>query len=137
MTTIFEKIIAREIPGDIVYEDSSVIAFLDINPVNPGHTLVVPKQTFENIFDGDADTLAHMMRIGQKIGVALKETGLADGVNLIMSNGTEANQEVFHAHLHVVPRLKNDGDHFKATHKKYAAGEALLVASRIVTGLKI
>lgn len=108
MTTIFSKIIDREIPAEIVYEDETVLAFLDVNPVNHGHTLVIPKKPFVNAFDGDGDTLAHMMRIGQKIAIALKESGLAEGVNFIMNNGEEAGQEVFHSHLHVVPRLKDD-----------------------------
>jgi histidine triad (HIT) family protein len=135
-TSIFTKIINREIPADIVYEDETVIAFLDINPVNLGHSLVVPKKPFQNIFDGDSEALAHMMKVGQKIGLALKASGLADGVNLIMSNGTEANQEVFHAHLHVVPRLKGDGEQFKATHKKYLEGKSRAIATKIVDQLQ-
>jgi len=108
METIFSKIISREIPADIVYEDELVLAFLDIKPINYGHTLVIPKKAFTNIFDGDAETVAHMMKIGHKIGLALKNGGLATGVNLIMNNGESAGQEVWHSHLHVVPRLDND-----------------------------
>ena len=66
MSTIFTKIINREIPADIVYEDELVLAFLDINPVNKGHTLVVPKVAFENIFDADIPTLGHMMAVAKK-----------------------------------------------------------------------
>jgi histidine triad (HIT) family protein len=116
MDTIFSKIISREIPADIVYEDEVVLAFLDIMPINHGHTLVIPKQAFTNIFDGDPDTLAHMMKVGQKIGLALKDAGLATGVNLIMNNGETAGQEVWHSHLHVVPRLENDDSFSKPKH---------------------
>lgn len=116
METIFSKIIAREIPADIVYEDEVVLAFLDIAPVNYGHTLVIPKQPCVNAFDAKPETLAHMMKVGQKIAQALKSAGLADGVNLIMNNGAEAGQEVFHAHLHVVPRLAGDDAYQKPQH---------------------
>ena len=70
MENIFLKIINREIPAYIIYEDDLVIAFLDIVPVNKGHTLVVPKKHFVNILDGDSDILAHMMKIVQKIARA-------------------------------------------------------------------
>jgi len=116
METIFSKIIAREIPADIVYEDEVVLAFLDITPVNYGHTLVIPKEPCVNAFDAIPETLAHMMRVGQKIAQALKAAGLAEGVNLIMNNGAEAGQEVFHAHLHVVPRLTGDHSFQKPQH---------------------
>jgi histidine triad (HIT) family protein len=108
MDSIFTKIIRREIPAEIIYEDEHVLAFLDINPVNHGHTLVVPKKPFENIFDGTPDILGHMMKVGQKISVALRESKLADGVNIIMNNGKAAQQEVWHAHLHIIPRKEND-----------------------------
>jgi len=116
METIFSKIIAREIPADIVYEDDVVLAFLDISPINYGHTLVIPKEPYINAFDAKPETLAHMMKIGQKIAQALKAAGLADGVNLIMNNGAEAGQEVFHAHLHVIPRHEGDHSYQKPNH---------------------
>ncbi len=114
--TIFSKIIAREIPANIVYEDDLVLAFLDITPVNHGHTLVIPKKPFVDIFDGDTETLAQMMRVAQKISLALKQCGLAEGVNLIMNNGEAAGQEVFHSHLHVVPRITGDEVFLKPKH---------------------
>src|SRR3989344_4723281 len=113
METIFSKIIAREIPADIVYEDELVLAFLDITPVNYGHTLVVPKEHYINAIDAAPETLAHMMKVAQKIAQALKKSGLADGVNLVMNNETAAGQEVFHAHLHVIPRLVDDNTYQK------------------------
>lgn len=121
MDTLFAKIIDREIPAEIVYEDEMVLAFLDIHPVNHGHTLIVPKKQFENVFDADPETLGHMMKVGQKIALALKTAGLADGVNLIMNNGAEASQEVWHAHLHVIPRKA--GDQSLATPKHTALEE--------------
>jgi histidine triad (HIT) family protein len=131
MTTIFEKIIAREIPADIVYEDDVVIAFLDIKPVHAGHTLVVPKTPFADIFTGDPEILGHMMRVATIIGRRLKERLGADGVNLIMNNGAAAGQEVFHAHLHVVPRYENDHSFSHPTHDPVTAEELAAVAEKL------
>ncbi len=116
METIFTKIINREIPAHIVYEDELVLAFLDISPVNHGHTLIIPKEPFVNIFDADPEIFAHMHKVGQKIANALKATGLADGVNLVTNNGEAAGQEVFHSHLHVIPRHSGDKAFQKPTH---------------------
>jgi histidine triad (HIT) family protein len=107
--TIFEKIIDREIPAQIVYEDASVIAFLDAHPVNHGHTLVIPKTKFVNIFDADESVLGHMVQVAGKIGRALKEVTGCDGINLVMNNESAAGQVVFHAHMHVIPRFEGDG----------------------------
>ena len=106
--TIFSKIITREIPAHIVYEDDVVMAFLDIRPIHPGHTLIIPKQPFTNVFDGDEATLAHMMVVAKKIALAQKKALNVDGVNITMNNEAAAGQEVFHAHLHVIPRYTND-----------------------------
>jgi histidine triad (HIT) family protein len=106
--SVFTKIINREIPATIIFEDDIVIAFFTIEPINYGHTLVVPKSPFVNIFDGDDATLGHMMQVAARIGRALVDTTIATGINIIMNNGVDASQEVFHAHLHVVPRIKND-----------------------------
>ncbi len=108
MSTIFSKIISREIPAEIIYEDDLTLVFLDIKPVNPGHALVIPKQAFENIFDGDPETLGYMMQVAQRVGQAMMRAGLAEGVNLIMNNGIAAGQEVWHAHIHVIPRRDMD-----------------------------
>jgi histidine triad (HIT) family protein len=136
MDTIFSKIISRETPADIVYEDDLVMAFLDIMPINHGHTLVIPKIAFTNMFDGDPDTLAHMMKVGQKIGLALKEAGLATGVNLIMNNGEAAGQEVWHSHLHVVPRLENDYSFSKPKHVTVTKEDFLKTKNQLAAVLK-
>ena len=92
MDDLFLKIIAGDIPSARIYEDQYVVAFLDINPNNKGHALVVPRQKFQNIFDGNADTLAHMMKVAQKIAVAQKEVLGCDGVNILMNNEAAAGQ---------------------------------------------
>lgn len=123
MDTLFAKIITREIPAHIVYEDELVLAFLDINPINLGHTLVVPKKQFINIFDGDSQTLVHMMVVGQKVAQALVSLKLAEGVNIVMNNGAEASQEVWHAHLHVIPRKAGDHSFSSPTHVALQSGD--------------
>ena len=131
MDSIFTKIINREIPAEIIYEDKVVLAFLDINPVNHGHALVIPKIPFVNVFDGDAEVLAHMMKVGQKIALAQKTAGLADGVNFVINNGDAAGQEVFHSHLHIIPRKVGDEafqkpKHTATTPEQLAATKALI-----------
>lgn len=135
MNDIFEKIVAREIPAEIVYEDETVIAFLSIQPINHGHTLVVPKKKFVNIFDGDPAVLGHMVQVGQKIAHVLKSNLHADGVNILMNSEAAAGQEVFHAHLHVIPRFENDGAYQSAKHTPYEGNTMRETATTIKTAL--
>ncbi|MCS7063999.1 MAG: HIT family protein [Methylacidiphilales bacterium] len=110
MSSIFTRIIQREIPAAIVYEDDLVIAFLDIAPIHPGHTLVVPKQEVASLTDLPPDTGAHLFRIAQKIANAIRSSSLpCDGINLWLNDGAAAGQEIFHLHLHVIPRIAGDG----------------------------
>lgn len=135
METIFSKIINREIPADIIYEDDLVIAFLDIVPVNKGHTLVVPKKHFVNILDGDPDTLAHMMKVAQKIAKILVSELKADGINLVMNNSEAGGQEVFHSHLHVVPRHLNDNAYQKPSHVECSKEEFAEIKKKLVNAV--
>jgi histidine triad (HIT) family protein len=105
---IFCKIINGEIPSKKVYEDNDTLAFLDINPANPGHVLVVPKKHFENIFDIDEATLGKMMHVVKNIAKNLKEKLNPDGINIMQNNGKHAGQLVNHIHLHIIPRFNND-----------------------------
>lgn len=134
--TVFSKIINHEIPAEIIYEDEHTLVFLDINPVNRGHALVIPKAPFVNIFDGDPEVLAQMMRVAQQVSVTVKEAVNADGVNLIMNNGADAGQEVFHAHLHVIPRFKDDKSFSTPNHVTYAEGEATALATQLRSALE-
>jgi len=135
MDNIFEKIISGELPAYIIYEDELVIAFLDINPVNKGHTLVVPKKKFINILDGDPDTLAHMMKVAQKIAQALIKDENVNGVKLIMNNGEAAEQDVWHSHLHVVPRMTNDNAYKNPSHITCTEEEFIKTKERLVGAL--
>ena len=131
MGDIFEKIITREIPASIIYEDDVVIAFLDIKPINKGHALIVPKKKFRNIFDGDSEVLGHMMQVAQKVAIALQKVTGAKGINVAMNNEDAAGQDVFHAHLHVIPRFKRGEAFQPAQHVTYEDGEMDTLAETI------
>lgn len=135
MNTIFIKIINREVPADIIYEDDLVISFLDISPIRKGHALVVPKRVFENILDGDEESLGHMMVVAQKVARALMTTLGAKGVNLHMNNGREAGQDVPHAHIHIIPRMKRGETYKVPDHDEYVPGESAALAEKIKTVL--
>ena len=102
--TIFAKIIRREVPAHIVYEDDETIAFLDAKPNTPGHTLVVPKKWAENIFDIDEASFAAVMRTVRKIAPAVRDAVGAQGVHINSNHGVAAGQVVFHLHIHIIPR---------------------------------
>jgi len=129
--TVFTKIINREIPADIIYEDDALLAFLDINPVNYGHTLIIPKKPAVNILDVEEDVLSNMMTLAKRVSKALVETSLADGVNVVTNAGEEAGQEVFHIHLHVIPRLKEDGKGGKFNHENITAAKQIDTAEKL------
>jgi histidine triad (HIT) family protein len=110
----FCELVAGRGAVSTVYEDDRVLALLDIAPANPGHTLVIPKQHFSTLADLDEATGMHLFRIAQRVAQALRHSGLrCEGVNFLLADGAAADQEVFHVHLHVVPRFT--GDNFKIT----------------------
>jgi histidine triad (HIT) family protein len=130
MDDIFMKIIRREVPADIVYEDADTIAFLDVKPITPGHTLVVPKKLVKNIFDADDETLAALIRTVRKIAPAIRDAVGAHGVHINSNHGAAAGQIVLHLHFHIIPR--HDRSEFSFwPQKDYALGEAALVAEKI------
>lgn len=106
--TVFSKIISREIPAEIVYEDEKTLAFLDIAPNTPGHTLVIPKKHFRNIFDIDDETLAHVMHTVRKIAPVVRDAVGAKGVHINSNHEHEGGQEVFHLHFHIIPRVSRE-----------------------------
>lgn len=105
---IFCSIVAGTMPSTRIYEDDSVVAFLDIFPWARGHSLVIPRNHAATIFDIDAGDAEAVMRAALKIAPALKEAVGADGLNLLQSNGRAAWQTVDHFHLHLIPRWADD-----------------------------
>lgn len=102
---IFCKIVKGEIPCDKVYEDEKVLAFLDIHPIKPGHTLVIPKKHFENFVSIDEEYLLPMIQAAKKIVPAIIKSVRATAFNFTTANGAEAGQSVFHLHFHIIPRF--------------------------------
>jgi histidine triad (HIT) family protein len=102
---IFAKILRGELPCHKVYEDERVLAFLDIMPRSPGHTLVIPKAPVRNIFDISPDDYAHVARVAQKIATAAMKAFQTDGITVGQFNERAGGQVVFHLHMHVMPRL--------------------------------
>ena len=106
---IFCKIVKGEIPASKVYEDNDSLAFLDISPINKGHTLLIPKEHYEDLFDLPEDRLKELSITLKKVSKAVLNGVKADGLNVGMNNKPAAGQIVFHAHFHIIPRYKNDG----------------------------
>ncbi|MFA6253968.1 MAG: HIT family protein [Candidatus Paceibacterota bacterium] len=109
MPCLFCQIIAGEVPCYKVYEDNDWFAFLDINPVNLGHTLLLPKAHFRNLFDLPPDLLTKLGPTMQKLAIAIKNGTSADGLNVGWNNEPAAGQLVMHAHVHLIPRFTGDG----------------------------
>jgi histidine triad (HIT) family protein len=109
VSCVFCAIVAGEAPAIRIYEDDDYLAILDIRPIVRGHTLVIPKKHTVDLTDTPADTVADLVRIGQRIGKAARVSELeADGNNIAINDGKPAFQSVFHIHLHVAPRKSGD-----------------------------
>jgi histidine triad (HIT) family protein len=107
---IFCRILHGELPASFVYRDDRCAAFMDIQPVNAGHLLVVPIRHASFLADLDSDAAAELMRVGHRAAAALRASGVkCEGVNFFLADGEAAMQEVFHVHLHVFPRFRGDG----------------------------
>jgi len=131
---IFCKIISGELPSFKVYEDKKTVAFLDIRPVNAGHTLVVPKNHSSSIFDiapGDWVAVAEVVRV---LASAIEKATGADGVNITMNNREHAGQIVHHPHVHIIPRFKGDGLKLMPQ-RTYVENEAETVMEKIKAAL--
>ena len=107
--SIFTKIINREIPAAIVYEDDKAIAFLDITQMNDGHLLLVPKEQVETIDQLPAATAAHLGALLPRLTQAVMRATGCPGVNVLQNNGRVAGQIVEHVHIHLIPRREEDG----------------------------
>ncbi len=107
---IFADIVAGRAPSSKVYEDPDVLAFMDIRPVTPGHLLVIPKVPARSLAELDPVIGGKLFQVGQRLAAALRDSEVhCDGVNFFLADGVTAGQEVFHVHLHVIPRTPGDG----------------------------
>jgi len=106
---IFCDIMKGAAEVSVCYEDSSAVAFMDIQPVNQGHTLVVPRDHFESFQDLPAELASHLFEVAMRLGPVIRKVGGADAMNLIVSSGEAAGQDVYHFHIHLIPRRAGDG----------------------------
>jgi histidine triad (HIT) family protein len=112
---IFCQIIQKQLPASVVYEDEQVVAFLSNRPVNEGHTLVVPKKHYANIYEISEDETAYLFKIVKQVALAVRESVDAEGIRIVQNNGEAAGQVVFHLHVHVIPMKPQEGfSHGKA-----------------------
>lgn len=105
-SNIFAKILRGEIPSHRVYEDDAVVAFMDVMPQGPGHTLVVPKAPSRNLLDTDPSTLGPLFTVVKQVALAVKNAFGADGVTVLQFNEPASGQTVYHLHVHVIPRFE-------------------------------
>jgi len=134
---IFCKIVAGQIPCTKVYEDDACLAFLDIGPIAPCHTLLIPKKHYETIRDMPPDEAARLARALPRLATAVQAAAAADSLNLLQANGKAAGQEVPHVHFHLIPRRPGDGlgYHWPAKKADFAvlAKEAEAIRRRLGT----
>ena len=93
----------------VCYDDSVAIAFMDIQPVNPGHVLVVPREHYESILDVPHDVGQHLFDVAMRLVAVVNKVGAAEGLNIVVNSGAAAGQDVFHYHIHLIPRCEGDG----------------------------
>ena len=120
---IFCKIVEGKISAAKVYEDSKTLAFLDIMPANKGHCLVIPKSHAQNLIDINEDDLVALMKTAKMVAKAMSFGFGNVSFNIVMNNGKEAGQVVFHAHIHLIPRFQKDRLRIKWSHLKYEGNE--------------
>jgi histidine triad (HIT) family protein len=135
---IFCKIVQDDIPCFKIYEDENVLAFADINPINTGHTLIIPKNHADNIWEISEDDLSAIHRASIKVAKAMQASLNSDGIACLQLNGRAVNQLVMHYHLHLIPR-KNDDPKLTITEWELVPGDMKLVeetANKIAAAVK-
>jgi histidine triad (HIT) family protein len=103
---IFCRIVRREAPASVIYESDEVLAFMDIRPVSEGHALVISKEHYENIYDVPEGLICQIHKVAKRVALALKKTVKPDGMSIVQQNGAAANQDIFHIHVHLIPRYE-------------------------------
>ena len=131
MNCIFCDIIKKKEKAEILFEDQSTISFLDIRPLNFGHSLVIPKNHYENFYNVPVNDLQAVIKATQDLTNAIIKSIKPDGINIISNNGSSAGQTIFHFHFHIIPRFKNDHFSFRPHFKDYSEGLMKEYASKI------
>jgi histidine triad (HIT) family protein len=134
MDCIFCDIATKNSEAEIVYENEKFVAFLDINPINYGHTLVIPKEHYDNFLTIPAKELEELTKLTQYLAGAIKRGMKANGFNIISNNGVSAGQTVYHFHYHIIPRFDNDF-HMRPRTIEYTANEIEQYAEKIKSSI--
>ena len=130
---VFCALVAGEREASVVYEDERLLGFMDLHPVNPGHVLLVPKEHATAMADVDEDTGVHVFRIAMRMQQAIRRSDVrCEGINLFVADGEAAFQDVFHFHLHVIPRFEGDPFKIEANWKEAPRSEL----DRAATGIR-
>lgn len=128
---IFCKIAVGSIPTITVFEDDFLHAIMDISPANKGHIIILPKTHASDIFSLKEEYVSKAFLLAKKLAIAVKEVTDCEGVNILQNNGVAAGQTVFHFHVHVVPRFKEDAVSMVWKPQTYVDGEAVALAKQI------
>ena len=134
---VFCRIVERQEPASIVYEDEATLAIMTIGPVNPGHVLVIPRAHFSGLEDLDEEIGEHVFKVGMRVQRAIRRSSLrCEGINMFIADGEAAFQDIFHFHLHVFPRFAGDGfalskDHWNVADRADLDNVAALLKSQM------
>jgi histidine triad (HIT) family protein len=131
MASIFSRIVAGDIPSAKVYEDEQTLAFLDVNPLSRGHTLVICKQEYPGLLEVPPDIVALVAQTTQRVARAIELALKPDGFNVLQNNGSAAGQVVFHYHVHIIPRWENDGGFHRLKQQRADPAELEHIAEQI------
>jgi histidine triad (HIT) family protein len=132
---IFCKIASGALPAMVVFEDADAMAFLDIAPLAPGHTLLIPKKHYRRITDMTAPTVSALSAHLPRLAAAVVSETNASGLNILQNNGEVSGQSVDHVHFHLIPRTEGDGLGYRWNAGRYASGQAEALLTRIRTAL--
>jgi histidine triad (HIT) family protein len=131
MDCIFCDIIEKKESAEILFENERVIAFLDIRPVNYGHTLVIPKKHYENFLSVPPEVLGDLIQTTQMLSKVIVKSLSPDGFNIVVNSGVAAGQSIFHFHFHIIPRFNSDDFKFRPNLKSYGDGTMKKFAEKI------
>ena len=130
---IFCKIAAGEIPSRKIYEDKDLIAIMDLSPTSKGHSLIIPKEHYTNIYDIDEEIAGKVMKTAKKLATKMTVALNCDGFNLLQNNGETAGQTMFHFHMHLIPRYKDaDNNMLKFTSDSFSDEEMDAIRDQII-----
>ena len=130
---IFCKIAAGEIPSRKIYEDKVLIAIMDLSPTSKGHSLIIPKEHYTNIYDIDEEIAGKVMKTAKKLATKMTVALNCDGFNLLQNNGETAGQTMFHFHMHLIPRYKDaDNNMLKFTSVSFSDEEMDSIRDQII-----